>query len=91
MKERLLSRKLWITVLTAIVLILNEQYNEAVLLVIAYLGVQGASDAVSSYKGSSVVTSLPENLMSQNDDNAVDQSKVVSGKSIPLFDETPKE
>lgn len=44
MVEKLKSRKLWITVLTVALFALNEQWNEAMATVLAYLGVQGFLD-----------------------------------------------
>lgn len=89
MKERLLSRKLWIAVFTFAVFILNEQYPEAMGVIIAYLGIQGGADIVNNSKAVSIPFEK-KSAVSQNDDNAVDQSKVVTGNT-PLFDEEVKE
>lgn len=66
MKQKLLSRKLWIAILTLAVLILNKQYDAAVWVVLGYLGVQGAQDVVTAHKGVSSYVGLPESTMSQN-------------------------
>lgn len=91
MKQRLLSRKLWLAVATSIVFILNEQYTEAMGVIIAYLGIQGGIDAVSGSRSGVSIPFDVNNSVSQNDDYAVDQSKVVTGKATPLFDEEVKE
>lgn len=91
MKDRLLSRKLWLTIATAVVFILNEQYTEAMGVIIAYLGIQGGIDAVSSTRGAVSIPFDVNSSVSQNDDYVVDQSKVVTGKATPLFDEEVKE
>lgn len=90
MKERLLSRKLWIAIASFAVFILNDQYTEAMGVIIAYLGIQGGADIVNNSRSVSIPFGN-NNAMSQNDDYAVDQSKVVTGKATPLFDEEPKE
>lgn len=44
-KSRLTSRKLWIAVSAIITLILSKQYNQAVVVILGYLGAQGFVDA----------------------------------------------
>lgn len=85
MKERLLSRKLWIAIASFAVFVLNEQYTEAMGVIIAYLGIQGGADIVNNSKAISIPFAN-NNAMSHNDDNAVDETKVVAGNT-PLFDE----
>lgn len=46
--SRLKSRKLWIAVLTAAALALQGLYQEALYVVLAYLGVQGIADAAAA-------------------------------------------
>lgn len=43
-KKNLVSKKLWIAVLSAGLLALNGDVNQALIVVLAYLGVQGAVD-----------------------------------------------
>lgn len=43
--DKLTSRKLWIAVLSALLFIAQEQYGEAMGVVLAYLGVQGYLDS----------------------------------------------
>lgn len=82
--DSLKSRKFWLAILTAVTLILNEQYNEAVAVIIAYMTIQGASDAVKTYKNPMDIQSYEENLMSQNDE----QQKLVTGTGkLRRFDE----
>lgn len=47
--KRLTSRKFMLTVGTALILIANQQYNELVLLIAGYLGVEGLGDAAERY------------------------------------------
>lgn len=44
LKINLLSKKLWVAVLTIALLMLNGDMNQAVVVALAYLGVQGAVD-----------------------------------------------
>lgn len=48
LKTRLTSRKLWLAVGTFIVFAANHQYNEALTIALAYLGIQGYSDLKKS-------------------------------------------
>lgn len=41
---RLTSRKLWLTVGTFTIFVANHQYNEALAVALAYLGIQGITD-----------------------------------------------
>jgi uncharacterized membrane protein len=43
--DKLKSRKLWVAVLSALLFVAQEQYNEAMGIVLAYLGVQGFIDS----------------------------------------------
>lgn len=75
---RLLSRKLWITICTTIVFILNKQYTEATIVVLGYLGVQGYSDVKT---GTPVTLLNPETVVSQNvDDTARDT--IITGNQL---------
>jgi len=49
----LLTRKFLLALGTTLVLVANGQYTEAVAVVIGYLGVEGAADAVSRAKAGS--------------------------------------
>ena len=49
--EKLKSRKLWIALVTAIGLWLNGNQKEAVYVILAYLGVQGATDVAKAING----------------------------------------
>lgn len=51
--SRLSSRKLWIAVGTFIVFIMNEQYTEALSVVLVYLGVEGTADVAGRLKSGS--------------------------------------
>lgn len=82
--QKLTSRKLWIAIFTFALFILNEQYNEALAVVLAYLGMQGVVDAVDTRKSGMVGYSGLENDMSQN----VDTDKIVTGTGrTRAFDE----
>lgn len=48
--ERLKSRKLWIAVLSAALLTVQGMYQEALLVVLAYLGAQGVTDAATALR-----------------------------------------
>jgi hypothetical protein len=45
LKKDLLSKKLWIAVFTIALLVLNKDYNQAMVVAMAYLGVQGYVDS----------------------------------------------
>lgn len=48
---RVTSRKFLLALAAFIVAIANHDYHMAELVILAYLGVQGAADTVSAYKG----------------------------------------
>lgn len=66
--SKISSRKLWTAIFTFGIFVLNEQYNEALAVALAYLGMQGVVDAVDSKKGATPIYPDYENPMSQNDD-----------------------
>lgn len=86
----LLSRKFLITIVGAYFLYQLKRYDEMVLLVLGFLGVEGGADIVSRYKSRSLVASDVLNSMSQNDETGVDTNKVITGKT-PLFNEEEQE
>jgi len=94
LKYRLTSRKLWIAVLSTIVLIVKKQYPEAMGVVITYLTLQGTADAIQAYTGKPIVTNIynpKQNPVIDNsflEDDDVDSSTIVTGN--PLFDEDLK-
>jgi len=87
--ESLLSRKFLIAVVGVAMFISMDEYDQALIILLAYLGVEGGADVVSRYKGGTLNTSVIENAMSQNIDSEVDTSTVVTGKAsgVPLFNE----
>lgn len=93
LKQRLVSRKLWLAVVAFITFVLNKQYPEAMAVIIGYTTIQGAADIVDRYTGTTapVVSNVPKGATSNpflvEDD--VDRSKIETG--VPLFDETLKE
>lgn len=85
---RLTSRKFWLTVGGAIVLIANNQWTELVALISAYMLAEGAKDVVEAKSGVPMLPTPYENLPSIDDDeDKIDTSKVVTGNDTPLFDE----
>ena len=93
LKQRLMSRKLWLAVGSFITFVANKQYDQAMGVVMTYITLEGAGDVVTRYTGKAV-TPTPLVTESQNDENDVDTSKVVTGNKptgIPLFDEDVKE
>jgi hypothetical protein len=44
MLVKLTSRKLWLAVGTVVALVASKQYDQAVVVALAYLGVEGAAD-----------------------------------------------
>ena len=47
--KRVTSLKFLLTLSTALVLVANQQWNELVVLILGYIGVEGAGDVVSRY------------------------------------------
>lgn len=88
--ESLMSRKFILTVVGAFALYTSKQYTELVVLILGYLGVEGGADLVSRYKTRNLTARDIENAVSQNIDEGVDTSKIVSGKDTPLFNEEDK-
>lgn len=87
--QSLLSRKFLLTVSGAVALWSMKQYDQVVVLLLGYVGVEGGADLVSRYKGGTLTASDIENVTSQNDE--VDVSSVTTGKPTPLFNEEEKE
>jgi hypothetical protein len=93
MKEfinRYTSRKLILTVAGAVALYSAGAYDQVVILLIGYIGVQGGSEIVSKYKSKTLTAS---DIEAVTDNYEVDTSKIVSGKPkpTPLFNEEEKE
>jgi hypothetical protein len=93
MKEfinRYTSRKLILTVAGAVALYSAGAYDQVVILLIGYIGVQGGSEIVSKYKTKTLMAS---DIEAVTDNYEVDTSKIVSGKPkpTPLFNEEEKE
>lgn len=86
-----LSRKFLLTLGGAIALWQQRQFSEFVILLLGYVGVQGASDIVGKYKNGTLSASDVETVVSHNIETEVDTSKVVTGNSTPLFNEEIKE
>jgi hypothetical protein len=87
LKQRLSSRKLWVAIGTFIVFVANNQWTEAMGVVIAYLGLQGVQDTVGQRYGGS--PEISQDVL--EDEIEVDTSVVETGKGIPLFNEEIKE
>lgn len=45
LKQRLTSRKLWLAVAAFITFALNDQWTEAMGIIVAYIGAEGVADA----------------------------------------------
>lgn len=91
--QSLLSRKLLLTLAGALALWSAGQYDQVVILILGYVGVEGGADLVSRYKERSLTATDVQNAVSQNNVYEVDTSKVVTGnaKDAPLFNEQEKE
>lgn len=89
--QSLMSRKLLVTCLGVFLLYQNHQYTEMVAVILGYVGVQGASDLVKSYKSGTLTSQVIENAMSHNTDYEVDTTKIETGNAspIPMFDQEP--
>lgn len=93
LRNRLTSRTFWVAVGTIILLVANHQYTEAASVAVSYIL---GEKAVDTFSNRPVIVSTPKNPMSQNDDEEVDTSVIVSGKTkdvpvgTPMFDEQPK-
>lgn len=74
--DRLRSRKFWLAVGAFITFVANGQYNEAMGVVVAYLGFQGASDAIEKYQQ---LPPKPKEVDVYDDTDDVDTTKIVSG------------
>lgn len=81
MKEFLVSkftsRKFWLTVGTAIVLIANQQWTELTALILGYCGINTASAYV---KGGGTTYITTEKAMSQND--VTDKDVILTGDEL---------
>ena len=86
--KAVLSRKFILTLCGAIALFANKQYDQFVMLVLGYVGVEGAADVISRYKSGTLTALDIENAVSQNDDEP-DRNVVITGNT-PLFDEEEK-
>lgn len=88
MKEffsKLGSRKLIVAVGSALVFIATEQYEAALAVVLAYLGVQGVADTTTLYAEKKYQpTARPETSInvSTTDNDEVDTSRVISGSEL---------
>ena len=82
--DRLKSRKFWVAVGAFVTFVANQQWTEAMGVVIAYLGLQGVQDTFKP-SDTSPMTEIPT---SQNDE--VDTTQVVTGNT-PLFNEELKD
>jgi hypothetical protein len=76
---RLTSRKFWLTVGGFITLIASGAYTEAMALLVAYIGVQGAKEAVSEGKKTAPSSS---DAVITNDDDDVDTTRTISGDQL---------
>lgn len=88
---RLTSRKFLITLGTALILVANQQWNELVLLVSAYLASEGAGDVVERFqtqKTKQAEANLEDTKVQfgviDGNATAVDRSEIVSGNDIPM-------
>lgn len=88
--RRLTSRKLWLTIAAFITFIVNGQYTEAVLVVSAYLGMQGVQDVVGQrYNAPEIIKPTSQNV---DDEEEVDKTVIETGNvGTPLFNEQTKE
>lgn len=87
--QRLTSRKFLLTVGTALILIANQQYNELVLLITAYIGAEGIGDAAQRYQAEK--TKQSENILQDTKlqfgelaSPEVDRGNIVTGENIPM-------
>lgn len=80
--SRLSSRKLWLALGSFIVFIANKQYTEAMGVILAYIGVEGAKDAIGG--GSYTVSSR---VKATQDDYEVDTNEIVTGRVASPTDE----
>ena len=89
-KNSLLSRKLWITISSFLIFVLNEQYVEALTVVLVYLGVQGGADVAQAIKTTNISADDLKVLQeaTNEDFSAVDHTgKLVSGRTVDEDDE----
>jgi len=82
--QRYTSRKLLITVGGAVALFSVGAYDQVVILLLGYVGIEGGADIVSKYKGGTLKASDIQALSDNADDYEVDTSKVETGKPAPM-------
>lgn len=78
--SQLKSRKFWLAVSAFIAFIATKQYNEALGVVTAYIGLEGAADVVGRYQDGKVEQQKLEFDVSDDDEPNVDT--VVSGDDM---------
>ncbi len=79
--NNLKSRKFWLAVGAFITFVAAGEYNEAMLVIMGYLGVEGAADATERYQNARYKQS-PTGAMIEDEDDVVDTTKIVSGDDI---------
>lgn len=92
MSNRLISRKLWVTITGIILLALNNQWQELTTLIIGYVVAQGGVDIVNKIKKG---VSTADDLINSGSHNIIEDDlsdqPIVAGNATPLFDEEVKE
>lgn len=84
---RLTSRKLWIAIGSFILFVTNEQYSEALLVVLTYLGIEGGADVASRLKSGTnstqgLLDALARSREVVSDDD--DDFSAIDGKGRPI-------
>lgn len=83
--ERLKSRKLWLAIGAFITFVANNQWSEAMGVVIAYLGLQGVQDTAKVY-GEAKLGNIDSSTEVFQDEEEFDGT-IVSGKEITPTEE----
>lgn len=88
---RLTSRKFLITVGSGLILVANQQWNELVILVSAYIAAEGAGDAVQRFQTEKTkqAEAVLEDTKVQfgvidGSATAIDRSQMVAGNDVPM-------
>lgn len=77
LKNRLTSRKFWLALASFAVFALNGQWDEAQVIVMTYLGVEGATDVVASREQAKT-----QRLETELSDDEPDTTTVISGDQL---------
>lgn len=91
--QRITSRKFLITIGGLVAAAGARQWNEFSAILIGYLVSEGAGDVVTRFRTGVKTLDTVINPMSQNivDEDDVDTTAIITGKSTPLFDEEKSE